>query len=233
MDTIEDLEVTEDDLVPPGTTELDTDDSKLWFVSGPMRGVPQNNFPRFKLVTDYLRSHGQSVWSPHEAFGGDTSRPLKDYFAEDLSLLPRADSIVFLPGWQNSAGARIEYLLAKELGLSMHLVFFHQFPEADEYVFDVVDMRDDDAPVELEAGRIVRNGERQASYGHPLQDFHRTAGMWTALGLLPEQDPADVAIAMASLKLSRLKGTKGHYDSIVDAIGYLTCYARITREGLS
>jgi len=199
-----------------------------WYVSGPMRGLPDMNFPRFRAVTAFLRAkEGQAVWSPHEALDGAQDATLNEYFAEDFPALLEAHSIVFLPGWQNSAGARIEYLIAKELGLKMHLAIFVQPTNSDEYVHDIVGMLDRDVPAELEAGAIVRNGERQATYGHPNQDFYRTAALWKGLSIAKSVDPADMALAMVCLKLSRLKGTRGHQDSIVDAIGYLICYQRI------
>lgn len=86
--------------------------------------------------------------------------------------------------------------------------------------------------VEDEASRIVRNGEREANYGPPGQDFVRTACMWT--GILKEVlkdgeyvTAEQVALMMTALKLSRLVATPTHHDSIVDAIGYMICYSRI------
>lgn len=210
MDTLEDSEV------------------KRYFLSGPMRGIKDHNYPRFQMVADYVRAQGSEVFSPHEAYEGDQSRPLADYYLWNLPSLLESTDVVFLPGWQNSSGARIEYLIAKDLGLNLHQAVFMPGTMEDEYVFGV--FMGLEAPVELEAGAVVRNGEREASYGPPLQDFTRTVNMWASLGIATSQDPADMALAMVALKLSRLKGTRGHYDSIVDAIGYLCCYARITRE---
>jgi hypothetical protein len=208
----------------------DLDVTQQWYISGPMRGVTDFNFPRFRKAAEYIRTYGNDVWSPHEAFGGRQDHPLVDYLKEDLPALLEATDVAFLPGWQNSEGSRVEFLIAKMLGLTMHLVFFAQKEGSDEYVFDVVGMLDENVPPELEASSIVRNGERETIYGPPLKDFRRTADQWASLGIGTSQDPADVALAMTALKMSRLKGTRGHYDSIVDAIGYLICYSRIVRE---
>jgi hypothetical protein len=82
----------------------------------------------------------------------------------------------------------------------------------------------------MTASRIVRNGERQAVYGHPADDFRRTAAMWSVtFGV--EVTPLQVAIAMGQLKMSRLIGTPGHRDSIVDLVGYAVCYERIAEMG--
>lgn len=212
--------------------DLEVTEPRRFYIAGPMRGHEDHNYPRFQKVADYLRAQsGVEVFSPHEAYEGDQSRPLADYYLWNLPSLLEATNVAFLPGWQNSSGARIEYLIAKNLGLQLHQTVF--LPNAneggDEYVFGV--FMDVEAPVELEAGAVVRNGAREASYGPPLQDFTRTMNMWASLGIATSQDPADMALAMTALKMSRLKGTRGHYDSIVDAIGYLVCYARMVREG--
>ena len=71
-----------------------------------------------------------------------------------------------------------------------------------------------------EADRIV-SLDRQETYGHPRDDFDRTATMWEALlGLPPGAiDPEKVAMCMIAVKLSRLcHGYKR--DTIVDIAGY-------------
>lgn len=44
-----------------------------------------------------------------------------DYMAKDIPALIRCDGIYMLQGWGHSRGARLEYAIARELGLS---VFF-------------------------------------------------------------------------------------------------------------
>ena len=82
------------------------------------------------------------------------------------------------------------------------------------------------APVESicqEADRIVSN-DRQSTYGHPRDDFSRTASMWEAiLGLPPGAiDPEQVAMCMIAVKLSRLCN-KYSRDTMVDIAGYAKC----------
>jgi hypothetical protein len=72
------------------------------------------------------------------------------------------------------------------------------------------------SPVQ-EAARLV-DGDRQDDYGHPYEDFTRTAAMWTAIfghTITAEQ----VALAMVALKISR-EVNKPKRDNIVDGIGY-------------
>jgi hypothetical protein len=183
------------------------------YISGPMRGLPNFNYGLFNDTAEALRQAGLVVLNPAETFDGDQTRALPEYMRADIGMLLRAAMIYLLPGWQDSEGARLEYLIAKMLGLE---IIYHKDADQTE-------------PAEMTAARIVRNGERQAVYGHPAADFKRTAAEWSAtFGKIVH--PLDVAIGMTQLKLSRLIGTPGHRDSIIDAIGYLICYERIIQH---
>ncbi|MEU7096038.1 DUF4406 domain-containing protein [Kitasatospora aureofaciens] len=184
------------------------------YISGPMRGRPNFNYDLFNKTADAFRKSGLVVLNPAENFDGDQDRHLSEYMKADIGMLLRASMIFLLPGWQDSEGSRLEYLIAKALDLE---ITFHSDTNPTE-------------PAEMTAARIVRNGERQAVYGHPSDDFKRTAAEWSAT-FGKAVDPLDVAIAMVQLKLSRLVGTPGHRDSIIDAIGYLICYERILQHG--
>lgn len=75
------------------------------------------------------------------------------------------------------------------------------------------------------------HGPRQASYGHPVGDFSRTASLANVLlgGKLREDlDARDVALFMVCVKLSREVNKHGR-DNLVDAAGYLECLARVQR----
>ena len=84
----------------------------------------------------------------------------------------------------------------------------------------------------LEEANNLIHGDREKVYGHPWDDFSRTATMWSVILskiLLPgkEISPFHVALMMTCLKLSRLVASPLHRDSIVDAAGYLGCGERV------
>jgi len=81
-----------------------------------------------------------------------------------------------------------------------------------------------------EADMLV-NGDRNIDYGDPIDDFRRTADMWSAYLNVPLK-PHDVAVLMTMLKLSRIKWSPNKRDHWADAGGYIACGFDCTlREG--
>lgn len=71
-------------------------------------------------------------------------------------------------------------------------------------------------------------GDRNADYGAPHEDFERTAGMLNSLGYCGpggrEITGSDWAVILICGKLSRLMNSPDHKDSIEDIGGYAGCY---------
>lgn len=80
------------------------------YLAGPMRGLPDLNFPMFNRVAWSLRDKGHVVFNPAE-FGEDGG--IRQIFLEDAEALMQCDTIVLLPGWRASTGAVAEYWLAR------------------------------------------------------------------------------------------------------------------------
>ena len=107
------------------------------YLSGPMRGYPEFNFPAFNRYAAKLREEGFEVFNPaekdRERYGDDFAAKfptgdeeaasnegfsLREALAIDLDYVCReADIIAMLPGWENSSGARAELAAAEALGL--------------------------------------------------------------------------------------------------------------------
>jgi hypothetical protein len=90
-----------------------------YYLAGPMSGIPQSNIPLFDYVTRLLRLQGFDIISPAElddpqvrarAMANiDTGLTWGDFLARDVKLIAdQAQGIIFLPGWDNSRGARLE-----------------------------------------------------------------------------------------------------------------------------
>ena len=198
----------------------------LVYVSGPMAGMPDLNFPEFARVTGQWRQAGWEVVSPAEMDGDETHLPRQHYMRRDAAKLieiaedprPIPKVIALMAGWQRSVGARFEHRCAEQFGLEAYGAYTMR-PYAEE--------------IHQEAWRLVR-GSRQCDYGHPLDDFSKTAGMWSGLlwellkpgmTLLPEH----VAAMMVCLKLSRQMNVPKR-DNLVDAIGYILTADMVTEE---
>ncbi|QWY83206.1 protein of unknown function DUF4406 [Rhizobium phage RHph_X2_24] len=89
------------------------------YLSGPMTGLPDLNYPRFHEVSAQLRADGHIVYNPAE-FLHHGKFPIRQAFAEYTSFIcNRACTIVMLEGWENSKGANAEKALAENCGLDI------------------------------------------------------------------------------------------------------------------
>ena len=110
------------------------------YLAGPMRGIPEFNFPAFYRGAAQLERAGHIVFNPaakdNEKFGTDISEgnlegredvaasqhgfSLREALGADLAwICAHADAIALLPGWRNSTGATAEHATAVALGLKV------------------------------------------------------------------------------------------------------------------
>lgn len=110
------------------------------YIAGPMRGIPEFNFPAFHAAADLMRSRGYEVFNPaakdNERHGTDISKGnaagceelaakehgfnLREALGMDLAwICAEATAIALLPGWRNSKGATAEHATAIALGLDV------------------------------------------------------------------------------------------------------------------
>lgn len=97
---------------------------RLWYLSGPMTGLPDFNFPAFERAALELRRRGVSVLSAHEIDHGETleergSQNFETYLKTDLRKMLECDGVILLPGWKTSRGARLEHSVAKTLWMEI------------------------------------------------------------------------------------------------------------------
>lgn len=81
-----------------------------------MTGIEDYNFPAFNRAAGMLRESGWVVENPAD-HGVVEGASWSDYLAYDLTRLGTCGAVYLLRGWQNSKGAKLEYLIAKELGM--------------------------------------------------------------------------------------------------------------------
>jgi len=89
------------------------------YISGPMTGKPDFNYPAFHAAAASLREQGFEVINPAEMDAADAG-PLtwEQYLRRDIRKLMDAERIALLPGWERSRGASLELHIATALGMS-------------------------------------------------------------------------------------------------------------------
>jgi nucleoside 2-deoxyribosyltransferase len=99
------------------------------YLSGPMSGIKEFNFPEFHRIAAELRAKGHEVVSPAENVipeyptgyvAKDEAERIKvwqTFMRADIKSMMDCDSIAVMKGWHKSQGARVEVYLADKLGL--------------------------------------------------------------------------------------------------------------------
>ena len=216
---------------------------KRVYLAGPMSGIKDFNFPAFHNAASDLRDLGVVVFSPAEEGYGDgdpetgetpTEEEYRKFLATDVEYIVRhAQAVVVLPGWETSRGAKLEVQTANYLRLPV----VEWETGRTLYPFEIRKMIDPPPPprpappdnVLRIADRLV-DGDRQADYGHPLDDFSKVSNMALALWGRGPQSPEEHAIYMMLVKIARLANSPDQYDSVVDIAGYAKTYEMVLNE---
>lgn len=90
--------------------------TKRIYLSGPMTGIPDHNFPAFHEWAARLRAQGHEVVSPAELSEGKT---WVECLRVDIRELCGCDAIALMPGWEASKGANLELHVAHRLELEV------------------------------------------------------------------------------------------------------------------
>lgn len=98
------------------------------YISGPMRGLPDNNRAAFEKAARKLEETGHSVYSPHEMEGKDheeTVAPkqrLRIYAKRDVAAILECHGIVLLDNWTQSLGVIAELMLARWMEMPVYTI---------------------------------------------------------------------------------------------------------------
>ena len=76
------------------------------FISGKMRGLPNNGKHSFDMAAERLRERGYVVLNPADIPNG---LPEDRYMPISIAMIDAADCVYMLCGWHDSEGARAEY----------------------------------------------------------------------------------------------------------------------------
>lgn len=93
------------------------------YLSGPMTGYDEFNYPAFHAFASMLRNRGHEVVSPPEQdeISGLDPKVAKweEFIRWDIRVLIDCEAIVLMDGWHKSRGARLEHHIADALGLKV------------------------------------------------------------------------------------------------------------------
>jgi dATP/dGTP diphosphohydrolase/uncharacterized protein DUF4406 len=87
------------------------------YLSGPMTGYADWNYPAFNCAAKTLRGQGHDVFNPAENDNGSSGKPREFYLRIDVKAVADAEAVVVLPGWERSEGASLEVHIAKHLAM--------------------------------------------------------------------------------------------------------------------
>ena len=193
---------------------------KRIYLSGAMTGQPDFNYPMFDLVAATLREMGYEVFNPAEAFDRDQSRPWTDYMRADVEEILKSDEVAVLDGWEASVGARLEVAVALAIGMPVRNLSGETIFSAEprDAVKALMNVQQPVTETILEEAQRLVHGNRGDDYGHPFDDFSKTALIWQAIFGIPVS-PEQVALAMVGVKISR-EVNKPKRDNCVDGAGY-------------
>lgn len=206
-----------------------------YYISGPMTGKPEFNYPLFCEVEKDLKSTFSSkdkVINPARNFDGARDRKRSEYMHLDIQHVLNSDVIVLLPGWETSEGAKLEVAVARQCGKKFEKAVKTRNLTWQYQPFDFISVPEAPRAGVLNEAKGLITGDRNNAYGPPTQDFARTAEMAGAFGFrvvshegaTPAYPSAHhVAIFMILLKMSRLAWTPEKRDSWVDTAGYAGC----------
>lgn len=193
----------------------------LVYISGPYTvGNIDQNIVKARAMAIKLWEAGFAVICPHlntANFEQDCDAIYSDFLEGDLRMIEGCDAMLMLKGWDSSPGARQEREHAQSLGIMT-------FYEINHLLHWLVRGRFDKRAKEtvLDQAKALVLGSRGEDYGHPREDFARTAAIWAAMTGF-EFKPKHVAMFMVALKLSR-EVNKHKRDNLVDIAGYVeTC----------
>lgn len=90
---------------------------KKCYISGPMSGLPDLNFPAFHAAEETLRVNGYDPVNPAK-ITPEKGLPWEYYMRRDIAALLDCEAVLRLPGWEESRGATLEVLIAEHLGMA-------------------------------------------------------------------------------------------------------------------
>ena len=95
------------------------------YLAGPMSGLPDFNYPAFRVARVELEAAGYEVLSPLDNDPDPATtgqRSWEWYLRASIRQVTEAEAVAVLPGWVGSRGAKLEVHVARSLSMEVQLV---------------------------------------------------------------------------------------------------------------
>jgi hypothetical protein len=105
------------------------------YIAGPITGLSKEDYTLyFKRAEAIIRDLGFEPVNPVElcAHMPEKTTDIREYYLEGIKHLMQCDAIHLLKGWEHSRGARIERMIAAELGLDQFNFSMKLYQKEDE-----------------------------------------------------------------------------------------------------
>jgi len=90
------------------------------YISGKITGLDyQQAFANFERAEKFLIEQGFEPVNPMKKVSEQEGKTWKEYMLEDIAMLWDCDAIYLLSNWTDSRGAKIEYVIARQLELKI------------------------------------------------------------------------------------------------------------------
>lgn len=108
--------------------------TKRIYVAGAITGIAKNNIDAFRSAEEYLQSicHETKIVVPHDVvdeYGDKSEWHHGDYMRATSKEMVTCDLAVFIPGWKESVGAKMEYEVCTILGIPTKEITDPDLPE--------------------------------------------------------------------------------------------------------
>ena len=109
---------------------LIVDKDLVYYLSGPMCGIKDHNYPLFFQSAKLLREQGFNIINPAElhpinygeGFYPNSDEWIKLMKLDLIALINSASGLILLPNSRKSKGSRLEIRVAKELGMPVYKI---------------------------------------------------------------------------------------------------------------
>jgi hypothetical protein len=205
----------------------------LIYLAGKYSGDIAENIQRAREVAIELWQKGYAVICPHlntANFEEDCKCAYDDYIKGDLQIVSRVDAVVLLPGWQDSNGAKLEAVHAKQHGIPVT-----EYPALPNFP-----LTESQSPIQCEAFlstvmkmyrvHLAKNADYSPANILATGEIGLTTRLWDKIARLMNLQGFRIKIESATFEAPRNPKHESIDDTLSDAAVYAVI-GQLLRQG--